>query len=555
MARYNMKKSLIVFGILIILLILPFAFADEPNGETTTTTTETGTIDSVKACLNNKIQKCSDLTPEEKIFSSLAVSKCTDELIEDAKNEECWPKENCDVKTTAQALFALSQADLNMADAEKWLISDSHHTEALELEWYLQIDSSSSTKCEITYGTTYNIEIKENKKINSDAGSCLTLASGDYWLKVSPNCYNKEFSISCDKTFYTSLLYKKAGSLDSELYVPKKLNSGSAGGTTKEKVNSLCFEKAGSCDYESTLWAILTLDYLGYDTSDFIPYLILMADENEKYLPESFLFLYSSTKNQDFKTNLLAKQKESSYWDESGQQNYDTAIALLGLQRETDTEITDSKTWLLENQDSNGCWGGIRDTAFLIFSGWGKIKTRGGGIVKKDSCLDLGGVICLSDETCDEIEKDSLEGKCCLGKCEKESVSTSNCEIYGGICKSYCDKGEESIPQTCELSSEVCCKEKAPSEVNYTYIWILVILIVLVIIGILFRNKLRRLFSKGKGAPAPRQPRGPGMPPSSMPRMPPQQRRVFPRQAPQQPRPSVDKEFNEVLQKLKKMGK
>lgn len=534
-----MKKSVIIFSIFL-LLVLPFATAGE---------------DEAIECLNEKIGDCSSLNLEEQIFSLLAVSKCKAEILEDSEDSECWPQYSCEVKPTAQAIFALGNS--GTLDAEDWLLEQDQPS--IDLEWYLQIDSDFSTVCEIVYDSETNVvSIDEDKKIDRRAGRCLSLAEEDYWLEVEPSCYETEFEISCNEDFSTSLLYKKKAS--SEYFVSKDLQSTLAEGILKEKVNSLCFKKGSYCDYESTLWAALALKSGGKSVDAYLPYLISMAEENQKYLPDSFLSLLTTSTN--YQINLLSKQKENA-WDESGDKFYDTAVALLALQDLTNTEKTNALDWLIEVQDEEGCWkGNLRNTAFLLYSGWGEGQVPSPEL---ESCSELEGIICDDDETCDVSSVRSKEGACCLGECEEKTSEKSQCEVNNGICRTDCRSNEKDSGDACDDPDDDCCVlEDKPQESSYWYIWVLMFLIILVVIGITFKDKLRIFWFRiksGFGKAGPSTPKGPGpFPPTSSPQPTTPRRVLPPRRSTQRPaltrkpRTSSDQEFADVLKKLKEMG-
>jgi len=544
-----MDKNRFMLGILIAFLLLSISFAlAETNSEK---------VDNAYTCLRNKIneKKCSTLSTEEQIFSLMTISKCKSEVNSVLEKN---------VKTTAQAILALNEAGFDTDDAETWLQAQTQPSS--ELDWYLQIESSEPTTCKITYDLIdYNIDIGEDKRISSRAGTCLTLAQDDYWLKVKSTCYNKKFTISCDTQFFTNLLYQKEDS--SIIYLLEQRNSASADGTTEERVDSLCFKRDGYCDYESTLWAALALDKKDWDTYYYLPYLISMAEENENYLPGAFLYLL--TGNENYKDNLLLKQNPSYYWEESDNRYYDTALALYALQKDESPQKSDAKKWLLDVQNDDGCWKGITETAFLLYAAWPEgtsvpivendCEKEGyycmskndceGNVLDYDcdhsgdiccdkqktlkTCRELKGEICKSNEECDEREVDSSDGDCCLGTCEKKS----------------------------EPSTE-------PEEKSYWYIWVLVFLIILTIVGIIFRDKIRpywfRLkskFSRG-GPPSSQRLPPPGFLPPSTPRQRLMPRRIIPSRTSatqkhpisKKPKTPKDKEFSDVLKKLKEIG-
>ncbi|MFH1608055.1 MAG: hypothetical protein ABIA78_02885 [archaeon] len=590
-----MKRVVIILSI--ILLLSSFALAEE--------LTDNQKIAKAYVCLQDKVKdKCATLNTQEKIFSLLAIDECKNEVVADALNNQCWPKSSCKVKETAQAVLALNNANADTTSAETWLLSK--NTTPTDVTWYLQIESPEATQCTITYsGSPYIINIGEDKKLNQGAGSCLTLSEGNWWLQISPTCYPNEFSISCNKQFLTSLLFQKQGS--STIHVSEDTSSASASGTTKEKVNSFCFSDSGTCNYEASLWATLVLDYINYDVSAYMPYLITMTEENSEFLPESFLYLLTSFPN--YRSDLLLKQK-ASFWDESGDKFYDTALALMPFQYEEPIEKTNSKDWLLGIQVGDGCWnnGNIINTAFILYSIFPKVggdepvseidcedagyycmseincngQTLEGyecaGVFKccdvpksTETCATQGGEVCTSDENCaggiatDASDISYVEICCVSGSCENQVIPIqSDCEFYGGTCRASCYEDEESNTDEC-LYGDVCCVDQSsPSpqpdpEKNYLWLWILGGLIAVVIIGIVFRDKSRLAwFRIGSNFKNPKS-GPPGFPPSSSMLATRQtQRRIMPpsqRQLVRRPRPKPSGEIDDVLKKLKEMGK
>ncbi len=583
-----MKKRLLVLFLLFLISCTYFVTAVE------TTASEKG-----YACLESKVaEKCSTLSVEERIFSLFAIDRCKTEVMEDSKNNECWPDTGCKIKTTAQAILALSSVGTSTTDAENWLLSQK--VSPSDVDWLLQIESTNPSSCEISYrGTPHTILINEDREIRGNPGNCLDIHE-KYWLEISPTCYNEEFEISCDETFFTNLLYKKQG-LD-VIYVLKDINSASAEGSTTEKINSFCFKEGTSCNYEGTLWAAHALKIKGYDTSLYLPYLITMADENSEFIPESFLYFLTGS----FKEELLLKQEEGKWWYESGDKFYDTAVALYSLQQEEPLEKAGAKAWLEEVQGDEGCWqNNIRNTAFILLSVWPKkiiaveqkpdceeegyfcmtsnscqesggesLITYGGCFVANvccseesllQSCLLQEGEICSSGEICSEETVEAADtAKCCVeGDCIEIEEETSECEIYGGQCKSVCSSDETAEAYDCPSFDECCF---STSKAKYTWVIILGILIALTVVGIIFRKKLRKYWlnikSKFKGKSSsggPAKPRRfPPGPSASIARratprkiLPPGQRPVRRYSPAQKPKGDIDN----VLKKLKEMGK
>ncbi len=605
------KKVLTGFLIFILMISLSLVIAEDDE-----TTTDQEKVDEAYSCLREKIddRTCSELSLEEKIFSLLAVNKCKSEIQDSKDADDCWPDNNCNIKSTAQAILALDNVGVNIDDAEAWLLLQ--ETIPREMNWYIQIESSEETTCTIYYDGLANpitINVNEDKTVSGGGGTCLRVSSNGYWFKVSSllDCYDKEFEISCDKDFLTSLLFQRTGS--ATIHVSETTTSAAAGGTTSEKVDSFCFSTlTGSCDYEGSLWAALVLDWIGEEISSYLPYLITMSEEsiNERYLPEAFL--YFLTVDTTYRTSLLLEQKLDKYWQESGDKFYDTALALYPFQYEEPQEKIDSKEWLLEDgtQDNDGCWeGNIRNTAFLLYSIWpegvispdngngvngildceqegydcrSRLSCRGdGGNIldtyfcsslfvccdtpeSEETCLEIEGEICDSSEECvggtEEITSDlGYREICCIGGgvCrEKTEPVLSDCELIGGICRDLdCYDDEKESSEDCDYSGDVCCIEKTTTGKSTVWIWILLILIVLVVLGIIFKDQLRRFWFRTKsGGKRPRPRPRPGYPPAPLTGHP--ERMAMPRGPPQRiPARRPRGEMGEVLKKLKEMGR
>lgn len=600
-----MKKGVLlfsIFSVFAVILASSFLIAQEVCEEGD----DDCRIDNGYLCLNEKVenQGCSSLSSEEKVFSALATGDCSSDLTLDSKFQS-------DVKYTSQAVLALG----GDSGGEEWLLDDATGTPN-QIDWFLQVESTEPSTCTVTYDNNdYVVEIDEDKKLSSGAGSCLDLSSDGYWLKIdsSSSCHDETYEVSCDKSFLTSLLYQKQDS--DTIYVAEDTSSASADGTTAEQVNSSCFVEGGSCSYEGSLWAALVLDSLGEDVSSYLPYLITLADENEEFLPEAFLYLLTD----DFRTELLSKQKSGKWWEESsGKRYYDTALALYALQYESSPQRTDSIDWLLnEVQGGDGCWnnGNIRDTAFLLYSidprdtgtgGGTTCSEAGGHCISSFSCNEAGGntlsgscsgtFVCCSEQkviqTCEEQGGDICSSSqncvggttpqasglssgevCCVqGTCEVPKSDVSACEAAGGTCRiSGCTGDEQESFESCDFTSDVCCIQKKTGGVSIIWIVILFILIVLVVIGIIYRERLRKLwfkfktkfinkFRKGGGKSSSSTtrrgpPRPPGFPVRRRPGPPPRRTIPGPMQSTPKSTKRPKKELDDVLKKLKEIGK
>jgi len=475
-----MKKKVFLFGIVFLVLMIPIIFA-----ATDTTSSDDQKVEKARDCLANKTEKkgCNNLVVEEKVFSSLAIGACQEELFDSSRGGKCWPESGCTIKATAQAILALDKAGKNTDDAQAWLLSQK--TSPSDLIWYLQIESPEETKCTISYsGGEYVVTVGKDKQVSAGAGNCLSLSEGKWWLKIAPSCYGEEIEVSCDKQFLTNLLFRKQDS--STIHVSEKTTESSANGLNVEQVNSFCFGQNQKCDYEGSLWAAMVLDYTNNDVDSYMPYLITFSEDsaNDKFLPESFL--YYLTNSGDFRNNLLLKQKVSKYWEESGDRFYDTALALLPIQDEPQEKVN-SKKWLLDNKtmDSEGCWkGSISITGFILYSLWptfndNEICTDGdsrdctiGDCEGTQECVGGTWGTCIkTDPDCSDNCIDGDSRDCTIGGCE----GTQECvgEIWGACIKTdlACEGGEGEL--SCEDNygfclSSVACAEAGGIRLGYS---------------------------------------------------------------------------------------
>jgi hypothetical protein len=439
-----MKRELLFVFILFSFFLVPFVLADEA-----------AQVDKAYDCVKNKINSsgCSALSFDEKVFSLLSVGECKQEVIYQNSSGNCWPASSCDIKSTAQTILALDNSDssYNLTSAENWLLSQKAVPQSLK--WFLEIDSNEEASCTIYYpGQEQGIIVNlgEDKKISSSSlGNCLSLAKNNYLLEVSQSCYNVEIRIQCDKGFITTLLFQKDGS--PTLNVLDNVHSGSAGSTNVEKIESWCFAKNSVCDYEGSLWASEVLFYLGRNTevSPFLPYLIAFAEDNSRYIPESFLYYMTG----EFRSELLIKQKAAQYWYESDDRYYDTALALLPFLYESPNEKRNSVGWLLNSQGESGCWNNenLLDTAFILYSVWpdyydGSSECGDGFAEGNEECdgNDLDGESCVSlgyesgTLGC-YIEGNSNECKYDVSDCEISSECTTDDDCVDD--NYYCDDG------------------------------------------------------------------------------------------------------------------
>jgi hypothetical protein len=426
-------------------------------------------------------------------------------------------------------------------------------------------------------------------------------------------------SCSNPKGFLTSLLFKKIGATkigatNDKLYIAEESESSSSATPTTEKVNSQCFLTPGTstCDYEGTLWGAVAMSAAGKDVSAYMPYLIATAEDNSKYFPEAFLS--KLTGYETYTKSVQTKLLSAGYWAIAGSDDsiyFNTALAVYLVY--PGKASTQTKSWVqTQQQATSGCWNNEDriDTAFLLYALWNtykgtvdplppctgvgcgptqedclksnyycansKLECADVGTVKEGyycsragtcctanpdrTCSELGGIICTSSQICSGTEKPKASGmsmyeSCCIGTCTAKPIVTKNdCEKDGGTCDSSCSTGyEEDTSLTDSCDSGKCCVESATSpttkKTSYWWVWVLLVLIVLVILGIVFKDKLKPLFDKIKGGS------GSSSKPSSPSGFSSQNRTILPPRQPMQQQRQSPGQMDDVLKKLREMGK
>lgn len=630
-----MKKSGVIGFVLCFLFVISFSLAANSTANTTANTTVNVTtvvtttpvasglnasnVEKGFSCLVEQTKKdCSGVTNLQDLVLTIMASPnntqaCVTKL-ETYKKTNCFGYgSSCTIKETALAILALNHVGKTTTTYTDWLKNQTKIS--TDIIWQLEQDSEGKTLCKMSYDSQdYTFNVQENKKIDVAAGNCLALTNSNYWFQVSPNCYEKEFTMTCDKNFVASLMYKTPSS--SVLYLLSDTKPATANTPVSIKLKSKCFGTS-SCDYEASLWAVFALDKTGgNDIGEYTPYLIAAEDSNKQYLPSAFLHVLVDF--SEYGTKLLKEQK-LNYWEAENtayDKYYDTSLALIALSGSNQAQVSGSKNWLLNlAQGSNGCWNNnnIRDTAIALWAIAGRnANIAGGGItycsdaptgsscinlvdcVSGDrlpnyacslttqtcckpralkSCADSGGVAsCASGKQCSSVEIDSTDGKCCTGVCEVAS-KLSECEMESGTCKTSCTSSQTKTNFDCG-STGVCCKANATSapEKSLAWLWILlIVLIILVILAYVFREKIQMWWFKMKndvrenkgGAstnvrPGGFPPSNPGMRPG-MPVRPIAPSRPLPttnKPMPARPAPAKkSSDDDDVFSKLKAMGK
>jgi len=534
-----MKKRVksVLLGLILFIFFSFLVVAENHTIGETPTDVSGDSIEKAYQCLRVEIDKKTSLSLQEAIFSVLvlgAEDKSIEKIESEKKSgEECWPKLRCKLKDSAQVLLAYHGIGRDTEGIQSWILS--RNVSAKGLTWFLEIDITNheASECKVKYGNIEKtINVREDMTLSGDGGRCLSVSDSGYWLEISDNCLDSEFSVSCNKDFITTLLYQKG--VSETIFVTSETHSAPELGTTNERVSIECFSSDGrTCDYEGSLWASLVLNKVGKDVSTFVPYLIAFAEDNVKYFPSAFL--YTITKRDDQYAQVIQSQDQGRSWQMTGtsyNRFYDTSLGLLALEGSGALELESAMNYLISIQTSEGCWNNnnVRDTAFVLYSGWRREASIGGGVgvtptsceskgnfceakftcleaggavlnefgctsigevccsidVKELTCAEKGGRKCAANQRCSVGAVPSVDGSCCLETCE--NIERENiCRSIGGNCRAGCFDDEETSGESCPNAGDVCCVLTPEEEKERSLIpWIIGFGILIVLVFFIF---------------------------------------------------------------------
>ncbi|MCL6500556.1 MAG: hypothetical protein K6T16_00795 [Candidatus Pacearchaeota archaeon] len=511
-----MEKKSVVFCLLATLLastiifsIIAFALAQEQTEEQKVAKAYNWLISKVRG-------KWQDLNIKQHVFSLLALS-CNSTYADPGRNSlnskayiapdiKCWgqskkpnsPSE-CLLTETALAKMALDEFDENTTKVKNWILRQ-NMTQTQGIDWYLQIDveRGHNATCSVIYGgydekLVFGIN-KDKKVMLLNSSECFKSVYQNYWFVIekTPACYKYVYNIKCwsdTEVYRASLLYKKTGS--DIWHVSSETKSGKPGvpgsGNIEDqpqplelRVPSYCLANPlniGYCDYEGTAWSAYALSRQGDKTNAnlFVPYLVVFAEENIQYFPESFL--YPLTTQTRYSDSIIAAQKivglDKGYWLIQPiiyGRVYDTSHAGLALGATSMDAINKAKKYLIGNQETNGdlvasAYGeagkdAVRDTAFTLWVFWPYLCPGAGGSSR--ACEDQGPLYrCTDNVTCmpDEVP---VEFECAFDEicCKFIGGGEVGCTDAGGMCKETCniETEFERWDIFCPGLDDKCCK-------------------------------------------------------------------------------------------------
>ena len=436
------KRSVVIFSVLFLVLLLPFAFAED---NTTGFSAQNG-YDWLYDQINSDGSVNSEVTQTALAVMALDTQSydTTDSqswLTSQLSTDYCYPSSSCTTTDTAFAVLALNQlqSDGDFDSINSWYQSALSASD-LSGEWDLEVVTSATGSCIVSYeleDTLQEIEIAVEEGVFTDCGnthfldldSCLQpgLISANPGIVLTVDCSTLEGSVVLTHLYQSS----------STFYLLANENAADA----EFQVNNGCFGKSSgsSCDLDSTLYSNWALGKLGSSINT----LVYLKENYDDTNPSRVALMYLVTKDTSYLDTLASLQKSDGSFDRD---SYTTALAILALSDTTtySTNIEDAKSYLREEQSTDGDWGGsVQTTAMVLYAAFQDESVTPGISTGTDDGIDSSSE-CETNADCELLY--GSDYSCDAGSCSY-SLSTGACQTDAD-----CDTGEVCLDDGCVAS-------------------------------------------------------------------------------------------------------
>ena len=305
--------------------------------------------------------------------------------------ENCMLTNNCNVKDTAIAVYALNEIGGNaniVSNAGIWLLNSRNIIFTGELptasnQWFVQIVSSVAGSCTLT---NLDSDLSNGILVDTSQGYVPWFNVDSSILTSTTSTLNLDCS-SLGSTPVLSLINKKDIN-GVENYFIKQEEHGKKNITVS--FGNPCWGqtyRSGSCDTETSGYVLYTLDKIGKSGDP-----SWLVGQSSLGLKER-AFLFKITNNNQYLTSLAQEKNSAGFW---GTADLTTTVLIYSLLK-PNSIINGVDNWIASRRHNDGCWPkpvcNVEQTALVIHSGSYTPSSSG--------CPDLDG-----DNLCDGDDND-----------------------------------------------------------------------------------------------------------------------------------------------------
>lgn len=361
---------------------------------------------------------------------------------EDATNH-CWPKGNCKIKDTAFALWTLNEFGENTDAGEEGLKSSL--VPALQRNWYLEIVTTNSGACRISYP---GADGREEETIQVEAGTfpqCTAAATNTFFdlnqcLRVRDVVATRssvDFDINCADLGPSSIISIIYNTQNSYSLVQQATTDRS-----QVVINNGCFSDVpttNTCSKDTSLFTNWILAQLAASAN--VDIWLKTVYDPLKPLDNALFAMAAKDAKSTYLNNLIKTQRNDGSFNNDV---YETVFAILALKKAgSTTELNAATEWLKTKQQSDGSWENTQNTALALYSAFTNVPVSlpppDGGPITEPLC---GDEICSGDEN--------------VFTCPEDCETTSSVCNENGVCEAVAGEDSYNCSADCSCGDQIC---------------------------------------------------------------------------------------------------
>ncbi|MBS3144892.1 hypothetical protein J4208_04885 [Candidatus Woesearchaeota archaeon] len=361
--------------------------------------------------------------------------------------QHCWPKGNCKSKDTAFAIWALNEFGENTDAGEEYL--KSALIPALQRNWYLEIVTTNSGSCRISYPGPNG---REEETIQVEAGTfpqCTAATTNTFFdlnqcLRIRDVVATRssvDFDINCADLGASSII--------SIIYNTQNSYSLVQQATTdryQAVINNGCFSDVSTtntCSKDASLFTNWILAQVAASTN--VEIWLKTVYDPLKPLDNALFALAAKETTSTYISNLIKAQRNDGSFNNDV---HETVFAMLALKKSgSTTELNAATEWLKTKQQSDGSWENVQNTALALYSAFTNVPVSlpAPNFNGPNGAPSCGDEICSGDETvftcpqdCETISSVCNENSACEAAAGEDSDNCSaDCYCGDQICDDY----------------------------------------------------------------------------------------------------------------------